>query len=1008
MFRTLLLAVLAVLCLNVQAQTKVGSVGKVAAKPATAKSATIHHNDITGNEVDQHPAVMAPVSSSARSTVGTQIGNSTYDLQTNYGVCRRVFVESDGTVHATWTRSTSGDVAAADRGTGYNVSTDNGATWGPAPTARLEGSLRTGWPNVGVTASGRIFSITHTAAQGMNFCYKDPGGSWTNRIVGEELGDISGVWPRVGVDGNSIHAVISRQEGTASNIAGGLFYFRSLDGGDTWEGPLDLPELDQSYVVLNADSYFVDVNGSNVAIAIGQYGSPVVVYKSTDNGDTWTKIIAQNTSNPLIPDTPVIGDVLEEVAVSGGGTTTLIDNNGKIHIWFDRVFNYKDADQDGGPFYLPNSSCIMYWNEDMAAPQVIGQTVRQDFDQDGSTSVDLSDTAPGVEIQSYGVSMVSQPSPGIDDAGNLYLAYSAMVDGAYQVPDPNTRRQYRDIFLVKSTDGGLTWQGPYNVTNSPAEEDVYASIARHVNDKVHIVWQNDLLTGTFVQNANNQGQATVSDNSIYYVGVPVGDITNPSTDVNTNPEIHYLSIPNAIKNCELNIGRFRAHALDYPDGDVTGSMTIGGTIDETVPATDAYTLELIATDSDGNDQVEQFIDTTTGSPVLVTVFDDVDAPLVEGNPAEFFVDDATGDLFLNSFFALFDTIDVVQGAAYDDLGVATWDESDNIFGCAVTVITDNPVNTATLGSYTVQYTASDVSGNVSEPVTRLVNVIGADLNAPTIVLYDDQGNEFPDGGTYNVQVEIGGTWVEPGYIAFDNVDGFLTDNVVVGGDAVDIETIGDYTITYTVSDGAGNETTVTRVVSVQDSQAPVITLTGPPTVTVPCSTDVNFTLPTATLSGAPVGFTSFDNVDGNITNNVVVNLGGFCQYCSGTYTITYNVSDAAGNAAVQRTRTVIVLAGCNVDCDGVCDGIVGIEDRNLDANVTVFPNPSKGMVNVTITNVPGMADVRVFNTTGQLINFEQTATGTLSLNLTQYPAGMYFVEVTTQQGTITKSVVIEK
>lgn len=200
----------------------------------------------------------------------------------------------------------------------------------------------------------------------------------------------------------------------------------------------------------------------------------------------------------------------------------------------------------------------MYWNEDMAAPVVIGQTVRQDYDQDGTTAVDLTDTAPGVEVQSYGVSLVSHPSAGVD-AGNFYLAYSAMVDGAYEVPDPNTRRQYRDIFVIKSTDEVVTWQGPLNVTNSPTEEDAYPSIAR-VNDKVHIVWQNDLLTGTFVQNDNAQGHATVSNNGIFYIGVPVGDIVSPATEVNTSPEIHFLGIPNAIKNCELNLGRFRAHA----------------------------------------------------------------------------------------------------------------------------------------------------------------------------------------------------------------------------------------------------------------------------------------------------------------------------------------------------------------------------------------------------------------------------------------------------------------
>ncbi len=942
-----------------------------------------------------------PKQGGARSTVGTQIGNTTYDLQTNYGVCRRVALESSGTVHATWTRSTSGDVAAPDRGTGYNVSADNGATWGPAPTARIEGSLRTGWPNVGVTASGRIFSITHTSAQGMNFCYKDPGAlGWTNRIIGEELGDITGVWPRVGNDGNSIHAVISRQEGNASGVPGGIYYFRSLDGGTTWEGPRDIPGIDESYIDMSADSYFVDVKGSTVVIGIAMYAAPVVIFKSTNSGDTFTKIIVQNTSNPLIPASPGDGDVLEPVAVGGGGISTIIDNSGKVHVWFDRVFNYKEASVVGGPFYLPNSTCIMYWNEDMAAPRVLGETVRQDYDQDGTTSVSLIDTAPGVEVQSYGVSMVGQPSAGIDAAGNLYVAYSAMVDGAYETPAPNKRRQYRDIFLIKSTDGGMTWTGPLNVTNSNNEEDVYPSIARTVNDKVHLVWQNDLLTGTFVQN----GHPTVSNNGIFYIGVPVGDIVNPSPEVNTFPEIHYLSIPNAIKNCELTIDRFSAHALDYPDGEITGSLTIGGTIDVTVPAADAYTIELIATDSDSNQQVEQFLD-TAGSPILVTVFDDTNAPLVEGNPAEFFLD-AAGDLFLNSQFEFFQTVDVIQGSTYNDLGVATWDQSDNIFGCPVTVVTDNAVNTAVVGTYTVQYTVSDVAGNVAEPVTRNVNVIGADLTAPNIILFDANGEEFPNGGTYNVEVQDGGVWEDPGFFAYDNVDGIVTDNVVITG-TVSLEIIGSFTLTYTITDAAGNITVVTRVVVVSDSQAPVINLIGPPTVTVPCFSPVDFASPTATLSGASVGYTAFDNVDGNLTSSVVVNLGGFCSSCSGTYTITYNVSDAAGNAAIQRTRTVIVLPGCaEALCYYPCAS--SINNPELAANITLYPNPSRGAVNVTIANMDGKADVKVYNPAGQLLQTTNTQTGVLTLDLSQYAAGMYFVEVTTQQGTVTKSVVVEK
>ncbi len=927
----------------------------------------------------------------------TQIGNTTYDLQANYGVCRRVFVESNGTIHGTWMRSTSGDIVAPDRGTGYNVSADNGETWGPSPTTRIEGILRTGWPNVGVTESGRVFSITHVSAQGLNFCYKDPTSNWTNRIIGQELGDLNGTWPRAANDGNYIHAIIGRSSGVASGMNRGLYYFRSFDGGDNWEGPLDLPFLTEDFNGIDEDSYFIDVNGSNVAIVIGQYAHPVVVLKSSDNGNNWTKYYVQDTtySTNEIEET-----VLEPVVLSGGGVSTIIDNSGKVHVWFDRVYTYQNSTTSSDILYLPNSTCLMYWNEDLESPMVIGETVRQDYDQDGTTSVPLSGPDE-VRTRSYGYSMVGQPSSGMDAFGNLYLAYSAMVDGAYEFPSPIPRRQLRDIFLIKSTDGGVTWEGPLNVTNSPDEEDVYPSIGRLVNDKVHLVWQNDHLGGL----ASENFESFPSNNIISYAGIPVDEIENPVVEVNTSPEIHYLSIPNAIKNCEITLERFNAHALDYPDGEVTETITVGGDIDVTVPALNAYTIQLLATDSDGNLQTEHFLQ-SDATPVLVSVHDDTVAPLVEGNPAEFYFN-SEGELTLNSQFDLFQTVDVIIDTEYNDLGVATWDESHNVFGCPVIVEIDNPVNTSVLGSYIVQYTVSDVAGNVAETVIRNVNVIDADLISPILILFDEEGNEVPSGSTLIVEVEDGGVFVEPGYLAYDNVDGLITEFVVVTG-TVDLETIGTYTLTYTITDYSGNVTVVTRVVVVADTQPPLINLFGPENVTVPCGSYVNFHLPNALLGGQNVGYTAFDNVDGNITNNVIVSTD-FCSGCPGTYTITYNVSDEEGNDAIERTRIAIVLPVCNFGCDEETSCYIGIDnDNRWDQNITIFPNPTKGTINVNISNIPGMADVKVFNTTGQLVHVAQTETGSVALNLSQYAAGMYFVEVTTQQGTVTKSVVVEK
>jgi len=61
-------------------------------------------------------------------------------------------------------------------------------------------------------------------------------------------------------------------------------------------------------------------------------------------------------------------------------------------------------------------------------------------------------------------------------------------------------------------------------------------------------------------------------------------------------------------------------------------------------------------------------------------------------------------------------------------------------------------------------------------------------------------------------------WVDPGVEAHDVRDGNLTSDVTVSG-TVDVNTTGTYTLTYTVSDAAGNEASITRTVNVVEGQA---------------------------------------------------------------------------------------------------------------------------------------------------------------------------------------------
>lgn len=85
---------------------------------------------------------------------------------------------------------------------------------------------------------------------------------------------------------------------------------------------------------------------------------------------------------------------------------------------------------------------------------------------------------------------------------------------------------------------------------------------------------------------------------------------------------------------------------------------------------------------------------------------------------------------------------------------------------------------------------------------------GPDLIAPVITLIGDNPQLVAQGATY----------VEPGYEALDNVDGDLTDQVVVTGD-VDTSEVGrTFLRSYNVADSSGNEAeTVTREVLIVEA-----------------------------------------------------------------------------------------------------------------------------------------------------------------------------------------------
>lgn len=109
-----------------------------------------------------------------------------------------------------------------------------------------------------------------------------------------------------------------------------------------------------------------------------------------------------------------------------------------------------------------------------------------------------------------------------------------------------------------------------------------------------------------------------------------------------------------------------------------------------------------------------------------------------------------------------------------------------------------------------------------------------------------------------------------------------------------------YAVTLTATNDGGSDSDsqdVMVTVTVPDTEVPVITLVGDAEITI--TEGDAFTDP---------GATATDNVDGDISSSIVV-TGTVDAATAGTYTLSYGVSDAAGNAAVAVTRSVIVEAG---------------------------------------------------------------------------------------------------
>lgn len=290
-----------------------------------------------------------------------------------------------------------------------------------------------------------------------------------------------------------------------------------------------------------------------------------------------------------------------------------------------------------------------------------------------------------------------------------------------------------------------------------------------------------------------------------------------------------------------------ATASDNYDGNLTSSVNSSGSVNTSVLG--SYTRTYTVTDSSGNS------DTITRTVIV----QDVENPNIS----------LIGD----------NTIFLEVGDTWNDPGATASDDYDG--NVSSSIVISGVVNTSALGTYSVTYTVEDSSGN-TDSTTRAVIV--QDTTAPVVTLIGDS----------SVTIQFGNIYEEEGSSATDNLDGDLSDGVVITNN-IDYSALGTYTITYTIEDSSGNSNSITRTVIIEDLEGPVIHVTD----------YITYNSELTLLSELTGIISAIDLLDGDVSGDVIKTTDNYTgnENTVGTYSVTYQATDSLGNTT---TKTISI------------------------------------------------------------------------------------------------------
>ncbi|MGD0710974.1 MAG: T9SS type A sorting domain-containing protein, partial [Bacteroidales bacterium] len=158
--------------------------------------------------------------------------------------------------------------------------------------------------------------------------------------------------------------------------------------------------------------------------------------------------------------------------------------------------------------------------------------------------------------------------------------------------------------------------------------------------------------------------------------------------------------------------------------------------------------------------------------------------------------------------------------------------------------------------------------------------------------------------------------------------------------------------------------------------------------------------------------------DTSLCANFTINLNagtGYSTYLwsTGANASSINVDSSTAHTGIGTIKVYVHVTNgaCAITSDTinitftVCSGVV---EYSKNTSISVFPNPTTGMINIVVNGIEGIAVMNIYSLQGQeVLNKELIGNVKTELDLSTLAKGVYFIRITNEKANILSKLIIQ-